>query len=222
MGHAMNSAPRTRDYVESTLCLSKAATFLASAEEGVKRRDLGSSAFCAYQAALQASFGLQWLLADRLTEPERDRLLEVRRTVGAAMSVSGRGRAQQFLSGSLVPQPDALHVGTLLEQARSMWEFYAEGPALVWPADHPVATTPTPVPTEIVDLVRRMRHDLTALIRSSRTYADLSGMSLTIVLRQSAEFMRSPRYPFAGWVSPVVQTEAISWLDGLAHSDFGA
>jgi hypothetical protein len=199
--------------------MAKAATFLASAEEGVQRRDLGSAAFCAYQAALQSSFGLQWLLADRFDQAERDRLIELRRTVGSVMSATGRTRAQQFLSSALVPQPDSMHVATLLEKARGLWEFYAEGPMLAWPPDQPTAAGPTPVPTEIVDLVRRLRHDLTALIRSTRFYADLSGMSLTIVLRQSAEFMRSPRYPFAGWISPTIQTEAVAWLDGLVQGN---
>jgi hypothetical protein len=134
------------------------------------------------------------------------------------MSSSGRVRAQQFLTGALVPQPDATHVAALLEQARGFWEFYTEGPVLAWPADHPVASAPTPMPTEIVDLVRRLRHDLTALVRASRYYADLSGMSLTIVLRQAAEFMRGPRYPLAGWVSPRVQSEAVAWLDGLVQN----
>ena len=211
----MNGAPRTRDYVESTLCLAKAATFLASAEAGVSRRDLGSSAFCAYQSLLQTSLGLQWLLADRMTDADRERLVELRRTVGSVMSATGRARAQQFLSSTLVPQPDARHVSTLLEQSRSFWEYYAEGPVVVYPPDQPLVSGQTPVPTEIIELVRRLRHDLTTLIRSSRFYADLSGMSLTIVLRQSAEFMRSPRYPFAGWVPPEIQHEAIAWLDGL-------
>jgi hypothetical protein len=93
---------------------------------------------------------------------------------------------------------------------------------LAWPTDRPVASTQTPVPTEIIDLVRRLRHDLTVLIRSSRYYADLSGMSLTIVLRQSAEFMRSPRYPFAGWTSPTTQHEALAWLDGLVQGEGSA
>ncbi len=217
MDDPMSGAPRTRDYVESTLCLAKAATFLVSAEAGVSRRDLGSSAFCAYQSLLQTSLGLQWLLADRMTDADRERLVELRRTLGSVMSATGRVRAQQFLSSALVPQPNARHVGTLLEQSRSFWEFYAEGPIVVWPPDQPGVNGQTPVPTEIIELVRRLRHDLTALIRSSRFYADLSGMSLTIVLRQSAEFMRSPQYPFAGWVPPDIQLEAVAWLDELAQ-----
>lgn len=218
----MSNALRTPDYVEATLSFAKAAAFLASAEAGVQHRDLGVASCSAYQSLLHASLGLQWLMADRLPAADRDRLVELRRSGGAALSGVGRVRAQQFLSSGLVPLAEAVPISVLLERFRSLWEFFAEGPILTWPPGHPAANAETPTPAEIVDQVRRLRQGLTTLLRSSRLHIDVGGVSLSMVLRQSAEFMRSPRYPFAGWISTATQQQAIAWLDGLQQESAAA
>ncbi len=213
----MEPASRTRDYVEATLSLTKAATFLVSSEEGVQRRDLGAAAFCAYSTLLHLSLGLQWLLVDRMPEADLERLRELRRSGGTTTSGVGRARAQQFLCNGPVPLENSAALCALFEQTRSLWEFFAEGPAVVWSGEQPVVASSTPPASDIVQLVRRLRPEVMAAVRSARPHAALSGMALTIVLRQAVDFMRGPRYPFSGWTSPSVQNDAVALLDALHH-----
>jgi hypothetical protein len=211
----MDTGSRTRDYVEATLSAAKMATFLVSAEDGVQRRDLGSAAFCAYSTLLHLSLTLQWLLADQLPAADLERLVELRRGGGVATSGSGRARAQQFLCNGPLQLENGVALCALLDRTRAQWEYYAEGPAVAWSGVQPTVASAAPSAMDIIQVVRRLRAEMTAVLRSSRRSAALSGMALTIVLRQSIEYMRGPRYPFAGWTSPAIHNEAVGFLESL-------
>lgn len=213
----MEPISRTRDYVEATLSLAKAGTFLVSSEEGVHRRDLVSAAFSTYSTLLHLSLGLQWLLADRMPEADLERLRELRRGGGATTSGVGRARARQFLCNGPVPLQNSAALCDLFERSRGLWEFFAEGPDVVWSGDQPAIASSTPPAMDIIQMVRRLRPEVLSALRSVRPHAALSGMALTIVLRQAVDFMRSPRYPFSGWTSPSVQNEAVAFLEALYH-----
>lgn len=167
----MEPASRTRDYVEATLSLAKTATFLVLSEEGAQRRDLGSAAFCAYSTLLHLSLGLQWLLADRMPEADLEGLWDLRRSGGATTSDAGRARAQQFYCNGPVPLDNSAALRDLFEQTHALWEFYAEGPPVMWSGDQPAVTPSAPPAMDIAQLVHRLRSEVMAAVRSARPLA---------------------------------------------------